>query len=303
MTTVLKFGKMLIVLSALGMLCSSMSFAQQGSLRGGSLKLSNATNTLTLGVPGSVTSHTITFPVDTANGVQYLYDDGTGTLNWGNPISDTSTGIVLYNTDGPQILLDRATPLFNVAYTPGASGPAAGALISVVGNGPSNTTLAGLTDTARNIKVANGSGGTVTALFDTTANAGSGTQTGLTISATGGGNNYAALIYSGRTGIGTGTPTDSLDVNGNIRISGVKGLKINEGTNATMGTATANGVTNVVVATTKVTATSRIFLTAQTAGAGPGELYITARTAGTSFSFKSTSATDNSTVAWIIIEP
>jgi len=80
------------------------------------------------------------------------------------------------------------------------------------------------------------------------------------------------------------------------------GIRINEGTNATMGTAVLTAGT-VTVNTTKVTANSRIFLTTQTSGGTPGSVYVSARTAGTSFTITSTSGTDTSTVAWLIIEP
>ena len=82
-----------------------------------------------------------------------------------------------------------------------------------------------------------------------------------------------------------------------------KGLKVKEGANAKMGTLTLNGTTAVTVATTAVTATSRIFLTVQAPGGTPaGVAYVSARTAGTSFSVKGI-AGDTSTVAWLIVEP
>jgi hypothetical protein len=81
------------------------------------------------------------------------------------------------------------------------------------------------------------------------------------------------------------------------------GLYVKEGTNATMGTATANGTTAVTVSTTKVTASSRIFLTCNNPNGGiPGVEYVNARTAGTSFDIKS-SVGDTCIVSWIIIEP
>ncbi|MGW2795186.1 hypothetical protein ACWC9H_35415 [Streptomyces sp. NPDC001251] len=80
------------------------------------------------------------------------------------------------------------------------------------------------------------------------------------------------------------------------------GVRIKEGTNAMMGSATLVAGT-VVVNTTKVTANSRIILTAQTSGAAPGALRVSARTAGTSFTITSTSGTDTSLVAWVILEP
>jgi hypothetical protein len=81
-----------------------------------------------------------------------------------------------------------------------------------------------------------------------------------------------------------------------------KGLQVKEGSNAKMGTATLVAGTKVV-STTAVTATSRVFLTAQSVGGTAGALAVTARTAGTSFTITSTSGTDTSTVAWLIVEP
>jgi hypothetical protein len=83
-----------------------------------------------------------------------------------------------------------------------------------------------------------------------------------------------------------------------------KGLKVKEGSNAKMGTATLVAGT-ATVATTAVTANSRIFLTAQSLGtvAVPQALAVTARTAATSFVITSADATDTSVIAWHMIEP
>jgi hypothetical protein len=81
-----------------------------------------------------------------------------------------------------------------------------------------------------------------------------------------------------------------------------QGLAVKEGANAKQGTATLAAGT-VVVSNTSVTANSRIFLTAQTSGAAPGALRVSARTAGTSFTITSTSGTDTSLVAYQIFEP
>lgn len=82
-----------------------------------------------------------------------------------------------------------------------------------------------------------------------------------------------------------------------------KGLKVKEGSNATMGTLTLTGVTPVVVSTTAVTASSRIFMTTQSANGGTIGLYgISARSAGTSFSVTGV-ALDTSIVAWMLVEP
>ncbi|MEU6141339.1 glycosyl hydrolase family 28-related protein [Streptomyces sp. NPDC047081] len=81
-----------------------------------------------------------------------------------------------------------------------------------------------------------------------------------------------------------------------------KGLRIAEGTNAKMGVVTLQGATPVEVATTAVTATSRIFLTVQEPGGTPaGIAFVSSRTTG-KFYVKG-AAGDTSTVAWLIVEP
>lgn len=82
-----------------------------------------------------------------------------------------------------------------------------------------------------------------------------------------------------------------------------KGLSVKEGSNARMGTLTLNGASEVTVATTAVAATSRIFLTANTAAGTPtGRCWVSARSAGTSFGVTGV-AGDTSVVAWMIINP
>jgi hypothetical protein len=80
------------------------------------------------------------------------------------------------------------------------------------------------------------------------------------------------------------------------------GLRVSEGSNAKMGLSTLVGGT-VVVSNTSVTANSRIFLTCQVPGGTPGFLRVSARTASTSFTILSSSGTDTSQVAWLIVEP
>ena len=81
-------------------------------------------------------------------------------------------------------------------------------------------------------------------------------------------------------------------------------LKVKEGTNQRMGTATLVAGT-VTVSNTSVTANTRIFLTVQSLGtvAAPKAIAVTARVAGTSFTITSADNTDTSVVAWLLIEP
>lgn len=91
--------------------------------------------------------------------------------------------------------------------------------------------------------------------------------------------------------------------NGDVVITTAgKGLKIKTGTNATAGTATLVGGV-AVVSTTKTTASSIIMLTGQNSSGTHGELTVSARTAGTSFTISSSNPSDTRLVGWVIIEP
>lgn len=78
-------------------------------------------------------------------------------------------------------------------------------------------------------------------------------------------------------------------------------LAVAEAANMPLGVATLVAG-SVVVPHTNVTATSRIFVSRQAAGGAPGHLSVS-RIAGTSFTITSSSATDTSTVAWLLIQP
>lgn len=81
-----------------------------------------------------------------------------------------------------------------------------------------------------------------------------------------------------------------------------KGLQIKEGSNAKMGANTLVAGT-VTVSTTAVTANSRILLTGQNSSGTHGELTVSARTAGTSFTITSSNGADTRSVAWMLVEP
>lgn len=84
------------------------------------------------------------------------------------------------------------------------------------------------------------------------------------------------------------------------------GVYIKEGTNARMGVATLSSGT-VTVNNTSVTANTRIFIGVDNPGtvANLGSVYedSTVRSAGTSFTIKSTNILSNATVTWLLIEP
>lgn len=81
---------------------------------------------------------------------------------------------------------------------------------------------------------------------------------------------------------------------------------VKEGTNRRMGTAVlpTGNPNQVTVNNTSITNTTRVFLTAQTGTvANMGFLSVPTRSSGNSFVIQSSSITDNSTVAWLLVEP
>ena len=81
-----------------------------------------------------------------------------------------------------------------------------------------------------------------------------------------------------------------------------KGLKVKEGSNARMGTATLVGGT-VTVSNTSITASTRIFYNRITTGGTVGHLRIASRSVGTNFVITSSSGTETSSVDWFLVEP
>ncbi len=171
---------------------------------------------LTLQLPASgVTDYTLSFPsaAGATGSISYL-SSGSGQLSWLSPGSNgnlltlssgvpswvspatlLATSFVQYNISAAQSgATDRSQYLFNLAYNSGASDTnAAGAVIASTG-GATNRAATGLAVTAT-------ASGTATA-------------TGITVCATGGANNYAAVFPCGSVGVGTSTPngTAALDI-------------------------------------------------------------------------------------------
>lgn len=112
----------------------------------------------------------------------------------------------------------------------------------------------------------------------------------------------ASVVTSSLTTVGT---LSALNVAGNAKLTTAgNGLYVKEGSNATMGVATLT-LGTVTVSTTKVTASSRIFLSSEALGtiSSPVAVAVTARSAGVSFTITSANLTDTSSIAWIIVEP
>jgi hypothetical protein len=80
-----------------------------------------------------------------------------------------------------------------------------------------------------------------------------------------------------------------------------KGIRVKEGTNARMGTATLTAGAVTVVNNT-LTSNTRIFVGTVTPAGTPGALFVGNLTAGTNFQIKSTSSTDTSIVSWLLVE-
>lgn len=144
--------------------------------------------------------------------------------------------------------------------------------------------------------------GSVTAATGFVATAGGLSATAGNIVAVAG--NISATLGSVSAGTTlTATLGDITATNGNL-VLGTAGnkLSIAEGANASVGTATLAAGT-VTVATTAVSASSRIFVTVGALGTvlAPQAMFVNAIVAGTSFDITSADGTDTSEVNWWII--
>ncbi len=299
---------------------ATISYGQTGSLRGGSAILTNGSKTITLKVPSSgLANYTLSLATaqSTATSTQWIKNDGSGNLSWdGSPGGLTGNGVA-YVPGNPQATATSGHYLFyiqNLSSNSNVNSPGGFVTDAVVdGNNSSATGITiNVTNTATSVgEVLTG----VCVHAGSFAGTGGSTNTGISVDATGGtaggGANYAALFNGGNVGLGAAAPSEQLEVTGNIRISGINGLKITEWTDPGGAAATAGTMGKVtlaagtkVVKTSSVTVNSRIFLMSQNGAAGTvGTAYVSARTLNTSFTITSTSATDVSDVAWWIVEP
>lgn len=136
----------------------------------------------------------------------------------------------------------------------------------------------------------------------------------LQLAIQGGAGSFSSLAVTGAITAGTGltattggvtaTAGNITATNGNLVLS-TAGNKISiaTGANASLGTSAAMVAGTVTVATTAVTASSRIFLTTNTPGGTQGVLSAPTASivAGTSFVINSSNAADTSTVNWWIV--
>ena len=297
-----------MVLSALLCMVSTNAHSQTGQLNGNSLKLySNNGNGIVINLPSGLSS-SFTLPLPSAGSfsdtARYLYDSS-GVLKWGSPPTNpASTGAVIDSVRSLQTTSTNSNYLFDVSYPPSATGPLLGAsIVSQTDDQDNNPTFACNEIVARDTTTG-ATGVTVTGMKVNVVDSGSGTNIGVQAEAYGLSNNYAMILNGGNVGIGTSAPQQSLEVKGNIRISGTNGLVIEEGgTSATKGSVTLTHGT-ATVSTKRVTANSRIFLTAGTSATNIGALWVSSRTSGTSFTINS--AINSATgvpVSWMIVEP
>jgi hypothetical protein len=290
---------------------ASRSMSQTGTLRGGTANFTNGANTVTLAAPsGLLESYTLTLPPSQSAANLFLGVNGSA-MSWGTPVVNAgNSGALLISPGTQQTTTHNNQYLFDVEYAPGIAGPLPGVvLISQVDN--PNPSAAALHVRAKNTN-ASATGVSINGIVVNVTNSGSGIQTGICATGSGNSTNYSMLLTGTDgtlCGIGTTTPTEDLEVAGNIRISGQNGLKINEwvdpgagaATPGTMGVVTLAAGTKIVK-TSSATANSRIFVTVQSQAGGAGQIYVTAKAANT-FTITSTNNTETSIVAWWIVNP
>lgn len=113
----------------------------------------------------------------------------------------------------------------------------------------------------------------------------------------------AAQVF-GRRPLAAWSPGPLIITGGDLTLATAgAGIKVKEGGGAArMGAATLVAGT-VTVNTTNATANSRLMLSGQNSSGTHGELTVSARVAGVSFTISSSNAADTRSVAWIIFEP
>jgi len=176
-----------------------------------------------------------------------------------------------------------------VGLTSAAAANFSNVAISGTLNVSGNTTFGNVSQaggSANNTAITNGTANNVTITNGTINNA----TIGLTTAAAANFTN----VYSGNESI-----SGALNVTGNTTMNSMMFMPV--GANKSAGTATLlNGT--ILVNTTMVTANSLILYSRQTNGTGAtGNLFIPAKNAAANFTINSSAATDNSTVAWMLI--
>lgn len=233
------------------------------------------------------------------NVTRELYNDDT-------IISKGSEGITFYNTADTITNYEKlvmqydtsASPnIFKIGTTNGGTSPSRAVKLF--------STATGTTPSTSSITVSRGSAPVI--LFEATDGT---TSTGFTplfkFKGSHNSTDYVAIAVD-ITDSGTTGSRMLLDAQVNstsiFKIDSGGKMSIKEGTNAAMGTATLASGT-VTISNTRVTANSRIFLTCQGGTVtNLGNLYVSAKTAGTSFTVSSSNAADACTFAWLIIDP
>ena len=167
-----------------------------------------------------------------------------------------------------------------------------GKTVNIATGAGNNTTVIGSTSGTSTTTIKAGSGninlsGKTSANNDITATSGN-------ISATSGSLSAGTTV--------TATLGNVTATNGNL-VAGTagNGLVIRTGNNARIGLATLIGGT-ITIANTSYTANSRLFLTMVSPGGSPGFPYLGSSTPGVNFVIASTSGTDTSTYAWMLVE-
>lgn len=193
----------------------------------------------------------------------------------------------------------------SVTITAGnAKGSAAGAAVTLnAGVGGLGTATTGGTGGAQNINAGTGGVGSATGGIGGTVNISAGAGGNSTAPGAGGDIIFkTALTTSLAEHFRVGKDGNSTVTAGDLKIATAgNGLQIKSGANCRTGTvALVLGV--ATVANTTITANTSIFLTSQADGGGIGSLRITAKTVATSFVITSSSLTDTSTVAWLLVE-
>lgn len=271
-----------------------------GSTGGGAISPTAGNIALTAGTGITITGSgsTITFDAGGAVGVTQL------SASTGGAVFPSGGNINILG-DGGQITTTASTNSITVGLPTAILAPGSLQTVTSITSGTTMTANTGATILGGDLRVNVGDLHVILGDVDVTngsVSAGNNITTLNNITATTGNITASSGLVSG-VGL-TSLVSPITAVNGDLILStaGNK-IEIATGANASCGTSGAMTSGSIVISTTAVTASSLIFLTPNALGTvtTPKELYVSARTPGTSFTITSADATDTSTVNWFFI--
>ncbi|MBI2793147.1 MAG: hypothetical protein HYX66_00675 [Ignavibacteria bacterium] len=183
---------------------------------------SNPGQTISLSAPAGLTQYTLIFPAtgpDTSTGRRYAFSQlpANSAMSWYATPYGTPGQLPFFEnsetlTGSANLLWDNSTKQFTITSSTGS-----GSLVSL------SKSTSGITADETVLSLSSSSTSTdslrtktLLSLSATGSMGGNSVVRGLVVSATGGSANYSAIFSSGNVGVGTSTPSTTLEINGDV---------------------------------------------------------------------------------------